>query len=506
MKAKLFSLSIIGFILLLVFSSVASAYYDATSSYATEVLLNKPGISYDLNGISQAENVVVDWEDESIGVIGEEEVAVAHETEASSFSMETIAQGGFSGVEEEGCQVIRSQVEWTEVWNNINQGSELPEIDFSQYMLIAAFMGEQPTTGYSIEVSQAFYYQDKLMVTIIKKQPAKDAMVGEALTQPYHIVKVEQSDKEVVFQEAEVRKKIGRIVYRSHYDQRLGVILSQNRLYEDETEYLSVRIQIPAEEVQETRATVEINLFKDIDASSLDIEKAKELGWDIGCSGGEEFYCRGVKGDQSVNILSESQGGVRIIMWINYTTFPLDKQTEEEIAEFWTAINLVESKEAGLLTLENKADVKAEEFTDAHLVPIINPDELDWTEAMKTELLWLRENGVIKGLNDAEIDKIATACQKGTAGYNGRVIFEDGQWLSYSETDYPLIRALEGGGEGDEEDASFLMDLPNGTLEGMPLSGGDTPSPFNYIWVIIGVVVVGAGIGTLLWYRKKATV
>ncbi|MCK4471416.1 MAG: hypothetical protein KAW49_06470 [Anaerolineae bacterium] len=161
--------------------------------------------------------------------------------------------------------------------------------------------------------------------------------------------------------------------------------------------------------------------------------------------------------------------------------------------------------------LEN-ADVesKVNEWMDLAEALDVSADEFDWQEAMRTELAWLRDKGVIAGLSDAEIEESAAACERGTAGYNSRIVYEAGKWLPYRETNQPLLLKGELTGGGC---SGFSLDtLPEGSLENVPVPTGQgvvavpddhVPfSPFNLVWIVGGIVVLG-GAGFLIWHRRR---
>ncbi len=119
-------------------------------------------------------------------------------------NIETIEKGIYCGITEKRNYVIKNEDEWKNLWVNIHSGVliEPPpqtQIDFSNYSVIAVFMGEKNTGGYSIEIDKIYHEGDKIVVYINESTPAPDMMVTQALTQPYHIVKVERIDKEVIF-------------------------------------------------------------------------------------------------------------------------------------------------------------------------------------------------------------------------------------------------------------------------------------------------------------------
>jgi len=70
---KIFGISILLILSLLIFPNTGMACFNPTDSFATEVALNKPSITYDLSGIKQSEDVtVIEQEKEESHVIPEE--------------------------------------------------------------------------------------------------------------------------------------------------------------------------------------------------------------------------------------------------------------------------------------------------------------------------------------------------------------------------------------------------------------------------------------------------
>ncbi len=395
-KIKIIAVAICVALASLLFAPVASALYEPAASFATEVLLNKPGVSYDLSGIAGADNVIVRTREVPIYEPGPEEEEIA-------------VKGGGSQVDE-----------------------------------------------------------------------------------------------------TETKTVLDAIIYRSHYNPDVAVILSEDGLYGSEAKYLSVKLQIPTKEVSIPK--IRIMAIGDMDIATLEFDKAKKLGWDAWVSGHGEW--RTDEGEYvSMDCYSLEKGDISINM-INYPKDRFPPEQTEMMATKYNATSLTEQEKeemtSALVAIGFAADGESfwETATESVVdVPDLAPaididaDEFNWKEAMKTELTWLSDAGVIKGLTESDIDKASSACERGTAYYNGRIVFEDGEWLPYYETDNPLIRELIG---ADEESEGFSVDaLPQGALEDVPLAQGDTSSSFNYIWVIVGIIVV-AGAGIFIWRRRTA--
>jgi len=385
-----------GVVLSLIFVGVALACANPTDSFATEVLLNKPGLSYDLSGMAQAEGVTLQ-------------------------------------------------------------------------------MGEVSPSGVEI-------------VTEGVPKP-QEAVTGKEVAQP---------------EEGETQTEIKAITYRSHYDPRVAVVLSESGVGPEAREYLSVRIQIPTQEVYSSTPLVQMRLVGQVDVASLDIEQAQALGWETRISGGGSWTVGGddVEGDDDdeeneqgsermevsrdaytlrkddlqIHIMAAGRTSLvetEVEVTVNDTT-SLSDEARSEVARVLVVIGFAADEQAAL---ENASvESKVNEWMDLAEAVDVSADEFDWPEAMRTELAWLRDKGIIAGLSDAEIGEIAAVCERGVAGYNSRIVFEAGQWLPYRETNQPLL--LKGELTGGSCSGFSLAALPEGSLEDVPAPTGRAWSPY----------------------------
>lgn len=67
-------------------------------------------------------------------------------------------------------------------------------------LYIAVGYGEQPTTGYSIQVTELYESKNAIYIHTNLIGPSKDEKVLERETHPYIVVKLEYIDKNVVFE------------------------------------------------------------------------------------------------------------------------------------------------------------------------------------------------------------------------------------------------------------------------------------------------------------------
>jgi hypothetical protein len=67
-------------------------------------------------------------------------------------------------------------------------------------MVVCAFMGQRPTTGYSIDIERVWTDGEKVFVEVVKRRPPEGLVVCEMVTCPYVMVLVERTEMHFVFQ------------------------------------------------------------------------------------------------------------------------------------------------------------------------------------------------------------------------------------------------------------------------------------------------------------------
>jgi hypothetical protein len=109
-------------------------------------------------------------------------------------SIATVEKGDRSGIRGPLQTVIRNQDEWKALWRRHSSTDTNPPpapiIDFNREMVVGIFLGEKPTGGYEVEIVRAELSDSSLYFYYLEKSPPPGAMVTQALTQPFHLMKV----------------------------------------------------------------------------------------------------------------------------------------------------------------------------------------------------------------------------------------------------------------------------------------------------------------------------
>jgi hypothetical protein len=124
-------------------------------------------------------------------------------SEPQDIEFEVIDCGDISGYGEETYLVVKTETEWANVWEKHTRpylaATAYPKMNFSKNMVVCAFMGERPTTGYSVSLQRIWTEEERMVVKIDKRNPPENFMVSEVITYPYVIASLQRTDLEIVF-------------------------------------------------------------------------------------------------------------------------------------------------------------------------------------------------------------------------------------------------------------------------------------------------------------------
>ena len=119
-------------------------------------------------------------------------------------SIATVERGDRSGIRGPLQTVIRNQDEWKALWKRHSSTdtnpSPAPIVDFNREMVVGIFLGEKRTGGYEVEIVRAERRDSSLYFYYRAESPPPGAMVTQALTQPFHLVKIAKYENlQVIF-------------------------------------------------------------------------------------------------------------------------------------------------------------------------------------------------------------------------------------------------------------------------------------------------------------------
>lgn len=115
---------------------------------------------------------------------------------ASALEFVTLARGSHSGITAPTAVLITDQKSWEAHWKRhasiFVPPPPPPPVDFGAASVVALHLGERRTGGYAVNVTAVKRADGALTVTARESRPAPGAAVTMALTQPYHIIRLDR--------------------------------------------------------------------------------------------------------------------------------------------------------------------------------------------------------------------------------------------------------------------------------------------------------------------------
>ena len=114
-----------------------------------------------------------------------------------------VSRGDFSFAKDAGNTVIRTKEALRNTWDTIYppgaSSPQLPDTDFSSNYYIAVFMGEKPTSGYSVDITSIQEDENGYEVLIESISPPNDGATAQVMTQPYVLARIPATEKNITF-------------------------------------------------------------------------------------------------------------------------------------------------------------------------------------------------------------------------------------------------------------------------------------------------------------------
>lgn len=113
----------------------------------------------------------------------------------TSIAFEIIKQDAYGGRDEKSNVIITSQQKLEAIYKELGW-NEVPKVDFNKNNVVALFMGQQNSGGYSIAIKSIVVEDDTTIIKVLETKP--EGMATMALTAPYCIAIIPKTDKVIV--------------------------------------------------------------------------------------------------------------------------------------------------------------------------------------------------------------------------------------------------------------------------------------------------------------------
>ena len=121
----------------------------------------------------------------------------------SDSGADILATGSHSNMKDQTYSDIHNQADfdalWTKAFANQSSAPDKPVVDFSKDMVLAVFIGEQPTGGFRIRISKIDTSGADIEVTVVGVQPGQNCRHPQTSSEPFLIATFPASTKTVNF-------------------------------------------------------------------------------------------------------------------------------------------------------------------------------------------------------------------------------------------------------------------------------------------------------------------
>lgn len=110
---------------------------------------------------------------------------------------EILNESEYQGKDTKSFEIIKDNAGLTKLYESVND-PQIPKVDFTKSRIVALFLGQKNSGGYSIKVKDVTESNNIITVKIIESSPKPGENATMALTNPFTILKI-NSTKEIIF-------------------------------------------------------------------------------------------------------------------------------------------------------------------------------------------------------------------------------------------------------------------------------------------------------------------
>ena len=478
------------------------ACYSPADAYAVEVVLNKPGVKYNLAKLAEMGGVVAvnyfgaysayvyrsRYDDRLVVIVSEQGLKYANmETSDTKPSYGFVVKGLDVNPKQisENVEKARGELGW-----NI----ETPPTPSGQGI---GFVFTKMIGGAEV----------KVFLGIL--EPAEEEEGGEGYTVKLSLLVrgAEDVSDELA---SKIKLEISNLLDKIGLPQLkefLKSSLSKTKRPPEQEKYLGVRIQIPLKLKNATTTTVHVcSISGRFNVSDLRFEVAENLEWSVWVKRvTEDHYYVGFAMSKSLGyatlyVEGKSRDSELYLSLRVEGVSSLSDAVLDEFKKVLKAVGLGEDL-VGKCSFE-----KFEEPRGGRFVPAYDVGEEDIRKALRAELKWLSESGVISGLSEDDIETIVSTAKLGYAGWNSRLVWSEGGWIPYGSTEGAVMLRCVGVPPSFFMVEEEVVESPGqASSSGLAGESYDLSSAALYLTVSVAVALM-AGVAAYLIARRSLPV
>ena len=114
--------------------------------------------------------------------------------------MKTVDKGPMSGIDTPRQVTVKTPADFAALWKSHAADRKMPDVDFTNNMVVGIFLGSRPTAGFGAEIVSAQPESGALVVKYKETRPSRDMITAQVITSPFHLVAVPKFDGPVRFE------------------------------------------------------------------------------------------------------------------------------------------------------------------------------------------------------------------------------------------------------------------------------------------------------------------
>lgn len=148
----------------------------------------------------------------AVPTINPSQIAVVQSETLGQLDFRRILSGNRSNIRSYETRVIDNESDFIKLWDD-HTGSKtnplfVPKIDFQLKNVVAVFLGERPTTGFSVEVNNIEETKDNINISLKENKPLAGSEIKAEITQPFIIIETKKSTKKFVIENSLINSSV----------------------------------------------------------------------------------------------------------------------------------------------------------------------------------------------------------------------------------------------------------------------------------------------------------
>lgn len=486
MKKKTVVLVIVAVLLL---PEIAYSCFSPADNYAVEVVLNKPGVNYDLGPLGKMNNI-----------LRRDEYTYLYRSHYDSRLIVTVSLQSLSRLNVEELPPKPAVLKAVKASVDVETLDSAVEASAKNYGWLIAYKTPMFKAGYAavLEKQAGLYH---VWLYILAGEPG-EIQVG---------LTVSGKKKPTIKQAEAIEGDVKGVLTTTGLSPATTVIdadfvLNAFRRMEPREKigaYLAVRVQIPLKVVKTQTTSLSCSFeMENVEPPAISKDAFKKTGWSLPQYDPQTGFAAEKRDGKTIYMVTAKKSDKGMFFYLSAENAESVDQARKVYRELFLALGI------GTETVDKCAFITEKTVPETRIKPAYNISDEQLSKALAAELKWLLEAGVIRGLSETDVAAIASNTKKGYAGWNSRLVWDGEKWIPYYEAPGALLIKCVGPVPSNYLSLNLTAPPKPGETPagGQPTPGGNTGSTqqgnITVFLAIMAVISVALAVAIYLFIRS----